>query len=99
MLVSKVTFDDLVFQTYAEDKVERARHQFGSYALSVIKEPGKKFYEAAIYDEHLNFVQLPGIHKTPSTDEEFVDDVIPYLTPEQVSGIMLKLQTIQGAEE
>ena len=94
----KVTFENLVFQTYANDKVERARYGFGKYQLSVIKEPGKKFYEAAIFDKDLNFVQLPGIHKTPSTDEEFVDDVIPYLTPEEVSGIMLKLQTIQGAD-
>ena len=88
--MTKVTFDDLVFQSYAEDKIERSRYAFGDYQISVIKEPKKNFYEVAIFDKDLNFVQLPGIHKD--------DDVIPYLTPEEVSGIMLKLQTIQGAD-
>ena len=94
----KVTFDDLVFRSYAKDKIERSRYGFGDYQLSVIKEPEKNFYEAAVFDKDLNFVQLPGIHRTPENEDDVVDDVIPYLTPEDVSGIMLKLQTIQLAK-
>lgn len=94
----KVTFENLVFRSYSEDKIERSRYGFGDYQLSVIKEPQKNFYEAAIFDKDLNFVQLPGIHRTPENEDDLVDDVIPYLTPEDVTGIMIKLQTIQLAE-
>ena len=94
----KVTFANLVFRSYAEDKIERSRYGFGDYQLSVIKEPQKNFYEAAIFDKDLNFVQLPGIHRTPENEDDLVDDVIPYLTPEDVTGIMIKLQTLQLAE-
>jgi len=95
----KVTFENLVFRSYAKDKIERSRYGFGKYQLSVIKEPEKNFYEAAIFDKDLNFVQLPGIHRTPENEDDFVDDVIPYLTPEEITGIMVKLQCLQGKEE
>ena len=95
----KVTFEDLMFRSYTKDKTARARYGFGKYQLSVILEPGKSLYEAAIFDKDLNFVQLPGIHRTPENEDDFVDDVIPYLTPEQITGIMVKLQCLQGKEE
>lgn len=88
-------FEDLTFAGSPEG-IKRSRTKFGRYELSVICEPGKHVYEVAIFDELGDFVQLPGIHRTPTTDEEFVDDVIPYLTAQEVTGIMLKLATISG---
>jgi len=64
----------------------QAKQQFGKYQLSVILEPGKTLYEAAVFDDNF-FVQLPGIHDN--------DDVIPGLTPDAVDAIMLKLQLIE----
>jgi hypothetical protein len=63
----------------------QAKQQFGRYQLSVILEPGKTLYEAAVFDDDL-FVQLPGIHDN--------DDVIPGLTPSAVDAIMRKLQLL-----
>ena len=94
----KVTFDDLVFRSYSEDKVARARYGFGDYQLSVILEPGKKLYEAAVFDKDLNFVHLPGIHRKPTDEDPLIDDVIPGLTEEEINGIMAKLQSIQLAK-
>ena len=79
-------FEDLIFRGSPEG-VFRSSTVIGDYTLSVIKEPHKALYEAAVFEGN-DFVQLPGIH----TD----DDVIPYLTTEQVSGIMLKLHTLAG---
>lgn len=67
----------------------QAKQQFGRYQLSVILEPGKTLYEAAVFDDNF-FVQLPGIHNN--------DDVIPGLTPDAVDAIMLKLQLIEMAQ-
>lgn len=67
----------------------QAKQQFGKYQLSVILEPGKTLYEAAVFDDNF-FVQLPGIHNN--------DDVIPGLTPDAVDAIMLKLQLIEMAQ-
>ena len=67
----------------------QAKQQFGQYQLSVILEPGKTLYEAAVFDDNF-FVQLPGIHNN--------DDVIPGLTPDAVDAIMLKLQLIEMAQ-
>ena len=67
----------------------QAKQQFGKYQLSVILEPGKTLYEAAVFDGNF-FVQLPGIHDN--------DDVIPGLTPDAVDAIMLKLQLIEMAQ-
>ena len=64
----------------------QAKQQFGKYQLSVILEPGKTLYEAAVFDDNM-FVQLPGINDN--------DDVIPGLTPDSVNAIMLKLKTIE----
>lgn len=91
-------FEDLKFEGSPEG-IKRSRTQFGRYELSVICEPGKSLYEAAVFDEHGAFCQLPGIHRKPADEEDFVDDVLPYLTPEQVTGIMLKLQTLQGVTD
>ena len=88
-------FDDLDFQPTDYGGIQ-ATQKFGKYELSVIKEPGKKLFEIAIFDSTGSFTQLPGIHKTPKHTDDFVDDVIPYLTPEQVSGIMIKLATISA---
>ena len=87
-------FEDLIFRGSPEG-VFRSSTVIGDYTLSVIKEPHKALYEAAVFEGN-DFVQLPGIHRTPEHDEDTVDDVIPYLTTEQVSGIMLKLHTLAG---
>ena len=86
-------FEDLKFFDSPEG-VKRARAEFGKYSLSVILEPGKNLYEAAILDENLDFIQLPGIHRTPEHDEDFVDDVLPYKDEQEITGIMLKLACI-----
>lgn len=65
----------------------QAKKQFNDYELSVILEPRKTLYEAAIIKDN-KFVQLPGIHND--------DDVIPNLTPAAVSNIMLKLSCVTG---
>lgn len=88
-------FDDLDFQPTDYGGIQ-ALQKFGKYQLSVIREPGKTLFEVAIFDSSNLFTQLPGIHRTPEHDEDWVDDVIPYLTPEQVSGIMIKLATISA---
>lgn len=67
----------------------QAKQQFGRYQLSVILEPGKTLYEAAVFDDDL-FVQLPGIHDN--------DDVIPGLTPDAVDAIMIKLKLVEMAQ-
>ena len=85
-------FEDLKFEGSPEG-IFRSVMEIGEYTLSVIKEPEKTLYEAAIF-KGKDFVQLPGIHKTPENDEDFVDDVIPYLSPENVTGIMKKLASI-----
>tara|TARA_B100000674_G_scaffold48825_1_gene33731 strand:- start:2369 stop:2653 length:285 start_codon:yes stop_codon:yes gene_type:complete len=92
----KVTFDNLIFRT-DDDGIARARYGFGDYQLSVIKEPEKKFYEIAIFDEQKNFVQLPGIHRQIIDEDDFVDDVIGGMTEQDVTGVMAKLTSIQGA--
>tara|TARA_R110000851_G_scaffold4150_2_gene16993 strand:- start:975 stop:1247 length:273 start_codon:yes stop_codon:yes gene_type:complete len=71
----------------------QATEQFGQYQLSVVLLPGATKYEVAIFDDDM-FVQLPGIH--PSYGDDWGDDVIPGLMPEDVSGIMNKLETLQG---
>lgn len=88
-------FEDLDFQPTDYGGIQ-ATQKFGKYELSVIKEPGKRLFEIAIFDSSGLFAQLPGIHRTPEHDEDFVDDVIPYLSPEQVSGIMIKLASISA---
>ena len=93
----KVTFDNLIFRTEKEDGIARARYGFGAYQLSVIKIPEKKFYEIAIFDEQKNFVQLPGIHPQPIDEDDYVDDVIAGMTPEEINGVIAKLQSIQLA--
>lgn len=95
--VHLMRFEDLKFEESPEG-VKRSRTKFGRYELSIICEPGKSLYEAAVFDQHGDFCQLPGIHRTPEHDEDFVDDVIPYLSPEQVTGLMLKMTCIAGKE-
>lgn len=79
-------FEDLIFRGSPEG-VFRSSTVIGDYTLSVIKEPEKRLYEAAVFSGN-DFVQLPGIHDD--------DDVIPRLTTEQVTGIMLKLHSMAG---
>ena len=79
-------FEDLIFRGSPEG-VFRSSTVIGDYTLSVIKEPHKALYEAAVFEGN-DFVQLPGIHND--------NDVIPYLSTEQVTGIMLKLHTLAG---
>ena len=79
-------FDDLVFiEDYSG--IKRSRMTIGKYVLSVILEPRKSLYEIAVLDEYDNFVNLPGITN---------DDVVPYLTEDDVSIIMKKLMCLVG---
>lgn len=87
-----MTFNDLTFEEVRTGHFQ-AKMQFGNYQLSVVLLPGKTLYEAAVFDQDM-FVQLPGIH--PNYYEDFSDDVIPGLLPEDVTGIMYKLKTLQG---
>lgn len=79
------TFADLEFKEMRTNHFQ-AKRQFGKYNLSVILEPRKTLYEAAIFEGD-NFVQLPGIN--------YDDDVISGLMPDDVTSIMKKLKTIE----
>ena len=81
-------FNTLKFEEVRDNHFQ-AKQQFGRYQLSVILEPGKTLYEAAVFDDDL-FVQLPGIHDN--------DDVIPGLTPDAVDAIMMKLKLVEMAQ-
>jgi hypothetical protein len=69
----------------------QAKQQFGQYQLSVVLLPGKTTYEIALFDDDM-FVQLPGIH--PDYYNEYSDDVIPGLLPDDVDLLMLKLYSM-----
>lgn len=88
-----LTFNDLVFKEVRNNHFQ-AVQQFGQYKLSVILEERKTLYEVAIFEGD-NFVQLPGIHGIPEDEDDYIDDVIPYLSPEAVTGIMKKLSFIE----
>lgn len=87
-----MTFADLTFEEIYPSHFQ-AKMQFGKYQLSIVLLPGKTRYEAAVFDDDV-FVQLPGIH--PDYYEDFSDDVIPCLLPDDVSGIMHKLKMLEG---
>lgn len=74
----------------------QATKTYGKYELSVILEPGKTLYEAAILDQGGNFVVLPGIHE--DYKDEWCDEVIPCLDKSQVSVIMKKLELLMLKE-
>lgn len=87
------TFDDLVFKEHpvSHDGVQ-ALMNIGKYEISVVNLNGQGApFELAIYNAKGNFVQLPGIHKRIGD----YDDVIHYLSPSDITAIMLKLETIQ----
>lgn len=87
-----LTFNDLVFREVRPNHLQ-AVQQFGRYELSVILEERKTLYEVAIFEGD-EFVQLPGIH--PDYGREGAgSDVIPYLLPEDVTGIMAKLKFLE----
>ena len=83
-----MAFIDLDFEEIRNGHFQ-ATEQFGQYQLSVVLLPGAIRYEAAIFDDDL-FVQLPGIH--PNYNDDWCDDVIVGLMPEDVTGIMIKLK-------
>jgi len=69
--------------------------QMGPYKLSVITGPGAYgggagFYEIGIFNQEDEFIKLPGIHKGQE------DDVIGYLSKEDVDLIILKLYYASG---
>ena len=88
------TFDDLLFEDSPEG-IKRAKMKFGIHTLSVILEPSRSLYEVAIFNDEGRFIQLPGIHRVPQEEEDWIDDVLPYLSPEKVTEIMKKLQRLQ----
>lgn len=85
-------FDDLVFTTDPLFDIKRARMTIGQFVLSVILEPSKSLYEIAVFDKDGEFVRLPGVHNSD-------DDVVPYLSEEDVSCIIRKLQSVAGPVE
>ena len=93
--VMAINFENLEFKPHPTSKTGvQAKMQIGNYELSVVDLKGNgPLYEIAIFDDN-GFVQLPGIH--PNYGEDWSDDVIHYLTPEKISGIMLKLSCISG---
>lgn len=88
-------FEDLQFNPHPYEGV-MAKQWFGDYEISVVSLKDNGIYEVGIFNKDGNFVQLPGIHPEPTDEDDFVDDVIHYNTPDDVSGIMLKLQLIAG---
>jgi hypothetical protein len=91
-----MTFNDLEFKPHPVSKGGvQAKTMIGNYELSVVNlNSHGPLYEIAIFDgKDGPFVKLPGIHS--STDYD-TDDVIHYLSPEKISGIMLKLSCIAG---
>ena len=89
------TFADLKFNEVNTGHFQ-ATMQFGAYQLSVVLLPQSTLYEAAIFDDD-QFVQLPGIH--PDFYNDWSDNVVPGLMPNDVSGIMKKLKTIEVANK
>ena len=85
-------FEDLIFRGSPEG-VFRSSTVIGDYTLSVIKEPEKTLYEAAIFKGN-DFVQLPGIHRTPEHDEDFVDDVRLYLKEKMNNNFVPKIYNL-----
>ena len=95
----RLTFDDLVFNPHsASPKGVQALMAIGAYEVSVVNLKGTTApFELAIFDSQGDFVQLPGIHE--GIREEFSDDVNHYLYPDDITAIMLKLQTITGTAQ
>jgi|TARA_A100001015_G_scaffold303684_1_gene393728 hypothetical protein len=93
-----MTFEQLDFQSHTVSPIGvQAKKKIGDYEISVVSLEDNGTYEVAIFDEQGNFIQLPGIHAVdPVTAEDSIDDVIHYLSPADVSGIMTKLQMIAG---
>jgi hypothetical protein len=85
-------FDDLVFTTDPLFDIKRAQMTIGQFVLSVILEPSKSLYEIAVFDKDGEFVRLPGIG-------DGTDDVVPYLSEDDVSCIIRKLQSAAGPVE
>jgi len=85
------SFEELVFEDdpCGVVNIKRAIATFGEYKLSVILENKKTLYEVAIIKDN-NFIHVPGIHTNTK------DEVIPYLTPENVTEIIKKLHNIEG---
>jgi hypothetical protein len=85
------SFEELVFENNpcGVTNIKRATTTFGDYKFSVILENKKTLYEVAIIKDN-NFIRLPGIHTNTK------DEVIPYLTPENVTEIIKKLRNIVG---
>ncbi|MDP7368734.1 MAG: hypothetical protein QGH83_15935, partial [Candidatus Pacebacteria bacterium] len=89
-----IRFQDLKFENTSYGGI-KAEAKFGKYWLSVIKEPQKELFEIIIFSENGCRVILPGIH--PHDDDEVDEDIFD-LTPEEVTGIMLKLSFIDVGE-
>ena len=93
----RFTFADLNFKEdpHLAEKYQttfiRTRLSFGEkYGLSIVRLPGKNTYEiGALVDGELT--ELPGI-------TEDGDTVKAGLTPDDVSGIILKMQSISASE-
>jgi hypothetical protein len=87
-------FKDIKFDRFTsrtEDGV-RAHISFGKdTTLSVIREPGKKHYEIALFDAKGSFKRMEGI-----IEPTHYDDVLPYLTEQDITAKMLKLMLITG---
>lgn len=88
-------FEDLKFKEHQYPGGIQAKAQFGKYLLSVVSLQNNDVYEVGIFDgdDRGSLIKLPGIH--PSLEKN-ADDVIHRLSPDEVSGIMLKLQLIGG---
>ena len=96
-MAKRFTFEDLNFKAdpHLASKYQtsfiRTRLSFGEkYGLSIVRLPGKNTYEiGALVNEELT--ELPGI-----TDDG--DTVKTGLTPDDVTGIILKMQSISASD-
>lgn len=87
-----MTFDDLKFRDDAGGlPYKRALIDYGKFHLSIIQKNGTKWYDAAILDaQNEKFINLPNVND--------VNDVIPFLKPNQITALLNKLSTISGSK-
>ena len=87
----KLQWSDIDWSKHDLMPSQQARLQIGRYSLSIISEvSNSSLYECAIFVQD-RFVHVKGIHPEGA---EWQDDVLRYLTQEEVLGIVRKLESI-----
>lgn len=87
----KLQWSDIEWSKHELMPSQQARLKIGQYSLSIISEvTDSSLYECAVFVRG-RFVQIKGIHPEGA---EWQDDVLRYLTQEEVLGIVRKLESI-----